>query len=80
MQMDKIEFILIRIPGWKMTACFADIILPSNTKYEEEDIAADHWPVQYNCVYLEDKCIEPIGESKTDWVIVGEIAKPVWSV
>ena len=75
MQMEKIEFILIQHPWLENDCLFADIILPVNTKYEEEDIGADHWPVQYNCVYLEEKAIEPRGESKTDWEIVGEIAK-----
>ncbi len=75
LQLDKIEFVLIQHPWLENDCLFADIILPSNTKFEEEDIGADHWPVQYNCVYIEDKCIEPRGESKTDWEIVGEIAK-----
>jgi len=74
-RLPKIEFILVQHPWMENDCLFADIILPSNTKFEEEDIGADHWPVQYNCVYLEEKCIEPIGESKTDWEIVGEIAK-----
>jgi molybdopterin guanine dinucleotide-containing S/N-oxide reductase-like protein len=75
MRLPKIEFILVQHPWLENDCIFADIILPSNTKFEEEDIGADHWPVQYNCVYLEEKCIEPIGETKTDWEIVGEIAK-----
>ena len=29
---------------------------------------------QYDTLYLEKKCIEPIGESKTDYEIVVEIA------
>jgi trimethylamine-N-oxide reductase (cytochrome c) len=74
-RLPKIEFILIQHPWLENDCLFADIILPSNTKFEEDDIGADHWPIQYNSVYLEEKAIEPIGESKTDWEIVGEIAK-----
>ena len=72
---EKIEFILIQHPWMENDCLFADIILPVNTKFEEEDIGADHWPVQYNCVYLEEKAIEPRGETMSDWEIVGEIAK-----
>ncbi len=50
-------------PWLENDSIFADIILPSNTKFEENDIGADHWPVQYNCVYLEEKAIEPRGET-----------------
>ena len=75
MRTEKIEFILVQHPWMENDSIFADIILPSNTKFEEDDIGADHWPVQYNCVYLEEKAIEPRGETMSDWEIVGEIAK-----
>jgi anaerobic selenocysteine-containing dehydrogenase len=75
MRNPKIEFILVQHPWMENDSIFADLILPSNTKFEEEDIGADHWPVQYNCVYLEKKAIEPRGESMTDWEIVGAIAE-----
>jgi molybdopterin guanine dinucleotide-containing S/N-oxide reductase-like protein len=75
MRSEKIEFILVQHPWMENDSIFADIILPSNTKFEEDDIGADHWPVQYNCVYLEEKAIEPRGETMSDWEIVGEIAK-----
>ncbi len=74
MRSEKIEFILVQHPWMENDSIFADIILPSNTKFEEDDIGADHWPVQYNCVYLEEKCIEPRGETMSDYEIVGAIA------
>jgi molybdopterin guanine dinucleotide-containing S/N-oxide reductase-like protein len=70
----KIEFILVQHPWMENDSLFADIILPSNTKFETDDIGADHWPVQYNCVYLEEKAIEPRGESMSDYEVVVAIA------
>ena len=72
---DKIEFILVQHPWLENDTIFADIILPSNTKFEEDDIGADHWPVQYNCIYLEEKAIEPLGETMSDYEIVAAIAE-----
>ena len=54
---------------------FADIILPANTKFEEEDIAVDGTSGQFDTIFLEEKCIEPIGESKSDYEIVCMIAE-----
>ena len=53
----------------------SDIILPANTKFEEDDILGTAWGAQLDSLWLEDKCIEPIGESMSDYEIVGEIAK-----
>ena len=53
---------------------YTDIILPVNTKFEEEDIGAGY-SEQFDLIFPEGKCIEPIGESKSDYEIVGEIAK-----
>jgi len=53
----------------------ADIILPSNTKFEIEDIGADNQSGQFSIVYHESQCIVPIGESLSDYEIVCRIAK-----
>ena len=42
MRSPKIEFILIQHPWLENDCLFADIILPVNTKFEEEDIGADY--------------------------------------
>jgi anaerobic selenocysteine-containing dehydrogenase len=75
MRNPKIEFVLIQHPRMENDSLFADIILPSNTKYEEDDIGADHWPVQYNCIYLEDRAIEPRGDTMSDYEMVVAIAE-----
>lgn len=69
----KIEFVLVQHPWMENDSLFADIILPSNTSFETSDIGADHWPVQYNCVYLEEQAIAPRGESMSDYEIVAAI-------
>jgi trimethylamine-N-oxide reductase (cytochrome c) len=55
---------------------FSDIILPSNTMFEEDDILAASWAAnQVNWAALVKHCIEPVGESKGDWDIVVAIAE-----
>ncbi len=71
----KIETILIQHPWMENDCLFADIILPSNTKFETDDIGCDDWPVWYNCVYVEEKAIEPRGDTMSDYEIVVAIAE-----
>jgi len=71
----KIEFILAQHPWLENDCLFADIILPVNTKFEEKDIGSDIFSGQFNLVFPEEKCIEPMGESKSDYEIVCMIAE-----
>ncbi|MBA7703132.1 Pyrogallol hydroxytransferase large subunit [subsurface metagenome] len=71
----KIELILAQHPWLENDCLFADIILPANTKLEEEDIHVDARSGQFSTIFLEGKCIEPIGESKSDYEIVCLIAE-----
>lgn len=70
----KIEFILNQHPWLENDCLYADLILPVNTKLEEEDISIGY-SSQFDLIFPEGKCIDPIGESKSDYEIVGEIAK-----
>jgi trimethylamine-N-oxide reductase (cytochrome c) len=54
---------------------FADIILPVSTKFEEEDIATDANNGQFSLIINEEKCIEPMGESMSDYDIACKIAE-----
>ena len=65
---------------------FADIILPACTNFERWDIGewaapgvalAHNLPTQLNhrVIALQHKCIEPVGESKSDYEIFFEISK-----
>ena len=71
----KVEFHLVQHPWMEDDCLFADIILPSNTKLEENDIMTDTVSGQFATIFLEGQCIEPIGESMSDYEVVGEIAK-----
>jgi anaerobic selenocysteine-containing dehydrogenase len=71
----KVEFILAQHPWMENDCMFADIILPINTKLEEEDIGADYGSGQYRILMHEKKCIEPVGESKSDFEAVCVIAE-----
>jgi len=70
----KIEFILTQHPWLEDDCLYADIILPVNTKFEEEDIGTGY-SQNFDLIFPEGKCIEPIGESLSDYEIVGEIAR-----
>jgi anaerobic selenocysteine-containing dehydrogenase len=71
----KIEFIMTQHPWLENDCLFADVILPVNTKLEEQDINADFGNGQYRILLNEKQCIKPVGESKTDYEIVCAIAE-----
>jgi anaerobic selenocysteine-containing dehydrogenase len=71
----KIEFIVAQHMWLENDCQFADIILPVNTKLEEQDIGADIGNGQFNIIMHEKKCIEPVGESKSDYETVCMIAE-----
>ena len=71
----KIEFILAQHPWMENDCQFADIILPVSTKFEERDIASDNMGGQFRLIVNEKKCIEPVGEAKSDYEIVCLIAE-----
>jgi molybdopterin guanine dinucleotide-containing S/N-oxide reductase-like protein len=74
-QSPKIEFILAQHPWMENDCLLADIVLPVSTKFEEDDIAVDVNGGEYNITVNEEKCIEPLGESKSDWEITCMIAE-----
>lgn len=71
----KIECIVAQHPWLENDCLFADIILPINTKFEETDISVDTLNGNFNHMFYEEQCIEPIGESKSDYEAVCEVAK-----
>ncbi len=73
----KIECVVAQHPWLENDCLFADIILPINTKFEETDISADTMSGLYNHLVFEGQCIEPLGESKSDYEAVCEVAKKV---
>ncbi|MBN1322178.1 MAG: molybdopterin-dependent oxidoreductase [Thermoleophilia bacterium] len=67
-----IEFIFCQHPWIENDALFADVLLPVNTKLEEDDINTD---TQLYMLFPEQRCIEPLGESFSDYEIVCKIAE-----
>ncbi|MEQ3363250.1 molybdopterin-dependent oxidoreductase [Raoultibacter massiliensis] len=72
---ESIEFLLIQHPWMENDCLFADILLPINTKFEEEDIGTDSDNGMWSVVYYEQQAIESLGESKSDLEAVEEVAK-----
>jgi len=71
----KIEFIMAQHPWLENDCQFADLILPVTTRFESDDIATDTGNGQFGVMVHQKKCIEPMGESKTDYEIVCMIAE-----
>jgi trimethylamine-N-oxide reductase (cytochrome c) len=72
----QVECIVSQHPWLENDCVFSDIILPANTHMEVDDIVTNvRQGGQFADVMLCDKAIEPIGESKSDYEIVYEIAK-----
>ncbi len=74
-QNPKIEFMVAQHPWIENDCEFADIILPVTTKFENDDIGVDNFTAEYGTLYLDKKCIEPRGESKSDWEVVCAVAE-----
>ncbi len=71
----QIEFVLAQHPWIENDCEFADIILPATTKFETNDIGVDVFTAEFRTIFLDPKCVEPRGESKSDYEIVCAIAE-----
>ena len=70
-----IDFIFCQHPWIENDALFADVILPVNTKLEEDDIGSDVFSGQMDMLYPEPRCMESLGESCSDYEVVCKIAE-----
>jgi anaerobic selenocysteine-containing dehydrogenase len=73
-QNPKLECVVVQHQWLENDTLLADIILPVNTKLEEEDFGIDR-DSQFFSIFLEGKSIEPVGESKSDYEVVCEVAR-----
>jgi trimethylamine-N-oxide reductase (cytochrome c) len=71
----KIECLVVQHPWLENDTILADIILPVNTKLEEEDVAAISIGAPLKGLSIEDKAIESLGDSVSDYEAVGKIAQ-----
>ena len=82
---DKLEFVVNQSIWMEGETKFADIILPACTNFERTDISEfancggyiqDSFnQCNHRVVVMQHKCIEPLGESKSDFQIFLELAK-----
>jgi len=72
---EKIQTVVAQHPWLENDCLMADLLLPINTKFEEEDIGNDVYSGTFQMVYHEERCIEPLGESLSDYEAVGLVAK-----
>jgi trimethylamine-N-oxide reductase (cytochrome c) len=83
----KVPFVVNQAIWFEGETKFADIILPACTNFERWDISefancsgyiADSYQFcNHRVITFQHKCIEPLGESKTDYEIFCELAKRV---
>jgi molybdopterin guanine dinucleotide-containing S/N-oxide reductase-like protein len=71
----KIEFMMAQHPWMENDCQYADIVLPANTEFEVSDISSDVFSGQFHTVMVEEQCVSPLGESKSDYEIVCAIAE-----
>ena len=84
-QTDKVAFVVNQSIWFEGEAKFADVILPACTNFERWDIsecatASGYVPdgntqSNHRMIVLQKKCIEPLGESKSDYEIFAGLAK-----
>jgi trimethylamine-N-oxide reductase (cytochrome c) len=73
-QSPKIECIVTQHPWIENDCEFADLILPVATKFELNDIGVDNLTAEFGTLFLDPKCIEPRGESRSDYECVCAVA------
>ena len=68
-----IETIVVQHPWMENDCYFADLLLPVCTKHEMHDIGNDMSSGTYVSIYKEEPCIEPLGESMSDFDVCVKI-------
>jgi trimethylamine-N-oxide reductase (cytochrome c) len=75
-QNPKIETVVAQHPWLENDCLIADVILPSNTTLEVEDIVTNvRQGVNFHSICLQEQAVLPVGESMSDYEVVLEIAK-----
>jgi molybdopterin guanine dinucleotide-containing S/N-oxide reductase-like protein len=82
-QNPKIETMVIQAPWFDRDCRYADLVLPTTTNFERQDLTEPGSVGQYipaawiglRSAVFHQKCIEPLGESKTDLEIFYELAQ-----
>lgn len=72
---ESIEFVLVQHPWMENDTLYADVVLPIATIMECRDLGTDNYNGQFSLLFLEDQAVEAVGEAKSDYEAVGEVAK-----
>jgi trimethylamine-N-oxide reductase (cytochrome c) len=75
LQSPKIEFILAQHPWMENDCQLADLVLPSLTQMETDDIGVESMSGQFSCLFYSPKALEAKGQSKSDYEIVCAVAE-----
>jgi molybdopterin guanine dinucleotide-containing S/N-oxide reductase-like protein len=75
-QNPKIECVVAQHPWLENDCLIADIVLPSNTTLEVEDIVTNvRQGPHFHSIAIQEQAIKPVGESMSDFEVVLEVAK-----
>lgn len=82
-QNPSIETVVINAPWFDRDCRYADLVLPATTLFETEDVTepgkcgvyVPPYGINARCEVYSQKCIEPVGESKTDIEIFEAVAE-----
>jgi trimethylamine-N-oxide reductase (cytochrome c) len=72
---ESIETIVIQHPWFENDCLFADILLPVSVMLELDDINADNCSGQFSSVVYVEHAIEPVAESRSDYIITLDVAE-----
>ena len=72
----EIETYIVQHPWLENDTMYADLILPSNTTLEVEDIVTNtRQGPHFQTMWIQEQACQPVGESMSDYEVVVEIAK-----
>ena len=75
-QNPKIETVVAQHPWLENDCLIADVVLPSNTTLEVEDIVTNvRQGVNFHSIAIMEQACQPVGESMSDFEVVLEVAK-----
>ncbi len=75
LQHASVETIVAQHPWMENDCLMADLILPVATRFEIIDIGNDTGSGTFTTLFLEDRCVDPVGESLGDFDVVAKIAE-----
>lgn len=74
--MRKPDMVVVHEPWWTSTARMADVVFPSTTTFERDDITfGGSYSMDY--IYAMKKVIEPLHEARDDFEVFSELAKRI---